>query len=83
MFITSSILDSQALTGWTVVVTGSGGGIGYEAARSLCALGANVVIAEINQSNGQWAASQLQTQFGEERVIFTHTDVGDEQQVAR
>jgi len=83
MFITSSKLDSQALTGWTVVVTGSGGGIGYEAARSLCALGANVVIAEINQSNGQWAARQLQTQFGEDRIIFTHTDVGDEQQVAQ
>jgi len=83
MFNINGKLDSRALNGWTVVVTGAGGGIGYEAARSLCALGANVIIAEINQPNGQWAAKQLQTQFGEDRVIFVHTDVGDEQQVAR
>jgi NAD(P)-dependent dehydrogenase (short-subunit alcohol dehydrogenase family) len=42
-------LTPKALRGQTVIVTGAGGGIGYEAARALLWLGANVVIAEINQ----------------------------------
>ena len=38
-------LKPDALQGETVIVTGAGGGIGYEAARALLWLGANVVIA--------------------------------------
>ncbi len=46
-------LQPDALHGETVIVTGAGGGIGYEAARSLLWLGANVVIAEINAAQRQ------------------------------
>ena len=71
-------LKQDALKGETVIVTGAGGGIGYEAARALLWLGANVVIAEINQQNGRMAEVALEKEFGKDRVLFVHTDVGDE-----
>ena len=72
-------LNSDALRGETVIVTGAGGGIGCEAARALLWLGANVVIAEINQQNGRQAEVTLEKEFGKDRVLFVHTDVGDEE----
>jgi NAD(P)-dependent dehydrogenase (short-subunit alcohol dehydrogenase family) len=60
-------LEANALRGETVIVTGAGGGIGYEAARSLLWLGANVVIAEINQATGKQAAENLAAEFDQSR----------------
>ncbi len=74
-------LDPQALQGETVVVTGAGGGIGYEACRALLWLGANVIVAEIKQVNGSRAAEKLGQEFDPARVAFVHTDVGDEASV--
>ena len=74
-------LKPNALRGETVIITGAGGGIGYEAARSLLWLGANVVIAEINATNGTQAAEKLAVEFDPERVFFVPTDVGDEASV--
>ena len=74
-------LKQGALCGETIIVTGAGGGIGYEAARALLWLGANVVIAEINQQNGRMAEVALEKEFGKDRVLFVHTDVGDEASV--
>ncbi|HEX5942202.1 MAG TPA: SDR family NAD(P)-dependent oxidoreductase [Anaerolineales bacterium] len=78
MVISQLGLKPDALRGETVVITGAGGGIGYEAARALLWLGANVVIAEINQQNGRVAEVALEKEFGKDRVLFVHTDVGDE-----
>jgi NAD(P)-dependent dehydrogenase (short-subunit alcohol dehydrogenase family) len=74
-------LSPDSLRGETVVVTGAGGGIGYEAARSLLWLGANVVLAEINTTTGARAERSLAGEFGPERVCFVGTDVGDEASV--
>jgi NAD(P)-dependent dehydrogenase (short-subunit alcohol dehydrogenase family) len=74
-------LTPDALLGETVIVTGAGGGIGYEAARALLWLGANVVIADINQQNGRMAEGTLEKEFGKDRVLFVTTDVGDETSV--
>lgn len=74
-------LKSDALRGETVIVTGAGGGIGYEAARALLWLGANVVIAEINEENGKQTAEKLGAEFEPGRVFFAGTDVGDEDSV--
>ena len=81
MLISTLGLKPDALRGETVVVTGAGGGIGYEAARALLWLGANVVIAEINRQNGRRAEVELEKEFGEDRVLFVQTDVGDEASV--
>jgi NAD(P)-dependent dehydrogenase (short-subunit alcohol dehydrogenase family) len=78
MVISQLGLKPDTLNGETVIVTGAGGGIGYEAARALLWLGANVVIAEINQPEGRKAESALETEFGKERVLFVATDVSDE-----
>jgi NAD(P)-dependent dehydrogenase (short-subunit alcohol dehydrogenase family) len=71
----------DTLTGETVIVTGAGGGIGYETARALLWLGANVIIAEINAANGVSAAETLGKEFDSQKVLFVRTDVGDEASV--
>ena len=71
-------LKPRALRGETVIVTGAGSGIGYQAARALMWLGANVVIAEVNYQNGLKAAETLAKEFNCDRVLFVHTNVGDE-----
>lgn len=81
MLISQLGLKPDALKGETVIVTGAGGGIGYEAARALLWLGANAVIAEINHQNGRMAEVALEQEFGKDRVLFVHTDVGDEDNV--
>jgi NAD(P)-dependent dehydrogenase (short-subunit alcohol dehydrogenase family) len=68
----------DALAGETVIITGAGGGIGYQAARALLWLGANVIIAEINSANGGNATEALGKEFDSHRVLFVCTDVGDE-----
>ena len=81
MIISQLGLTPDTLRGETVIVTGAGGGIGYEAARSLLWLGANVVIAEIDQQNGRKAEHALEEEFGKQRVLFVATDVGEEASV--
>ena len=78
MVISQLGLKPDALQGRTVIVTGAGGGIGYEAARSLLWLGANVVIAEIHQPSGRRAEVALEQEFGKDRVLFVATDIGEE-----
>jgi NAD(P)-dependent dehydrogenase (short-subunit alcohol dehydrogenase family) len=81
MVISRLGLAHDSLRGETVIVTGAGGGIGYEAARALLWLGANVVIAEIDQQNGRAAEHALEDEFSKQRVLFVATDVGDEASV--
>jgi NAD(P)-dependent dehydrogenase (short-subunit alcohol dehydrogenase family) len=76
--VSSLQLSPDTLGGEVVVVTGAGGGVGYEACRALLWLGANVVIAEINAESGQQAADRLCKEFDASRVLFVQTDVGDE-----
>ena len=88
MKVNHSILEHsglfcQTLGGKTAIVTGAGGGIGYQAARALLWLGANVMIAEINLQSGEQAERKLAAEFGGNRVAFIHTDVGDEGSVER
>ena len=74
-------IQPDSLRGETVVVTGAGGGIGYEAARALLWLGANVVIAEINSERLRKVKGALWAEFGKEHGLFVTTDVGDEASV--
>jgi len=81
MLIASGKLDRAALADHVVVVTGAGGGIGFEAARSLLYLGARVVIAEIDATSGRDAEARLAAESTPDRVMFVPTDVSDEQSV--
>jgi NAD(P)-dependent dehydrogenase (short-subunit alcohol dehydrogenase family) len=70
MLISTGKLTRDSRAKRDVVVTGAGGGIGYEAARSLLWLGARVVIAEVDQCKGNEAAQRLAAEFGSEAVLF-------------
>jgi len=53
------------------IVTGAGQGIGEDYARALAAEGARVVVADINEEQGQRVAKELDSAF------FVKVDVGD------
>lgn len=83
LIISQGSLTHDSLAGKTAVVTGAGGGIGYEAARALIWLGARVVIAEIQEQAGKSAEENLSKEFGSGLALFVQTDVGDEASVRR
>lgn len=83
MLISTGKLTQQSLAGKIAVVTGAGGGIGYEACRSLIWLGARTVVAEINKKIGQEAVQKLNNEFGPDSAFFIQTDVGDEKNVQK
>ncbi|MDY7099827.1 MAG: SDR family NAD(P)-dependent oxidoreductase [Actinomycetota bacterium] len=60
------------LTGASAIITGGASGIGEAAARQLAALGAHVVIADLNEEKGKAVASEL-------GGIFAKTDVSSEE----
>jgi NAD(P)-dependent dehydrogenase (short-subunit alcohol dehydrogenase family) len=82
MVIASGNLSQETLAGKVAVVTGAGGGIGFEAARALAWLGARVVIAEIDQDAGKNAAERITKEMGAGKASFIQTDVGNEDSVA-
>jgi NAD(P)-dependent dehydrogenase (short-subunit alcohol dehydrogenase family) len=80
--ISTGTLTPGTLSGQVAIVTGGGGGIGFETARALVWLGAQVIIAEINNS-GQSAARRINQEMGKESALFIQTDIGDERSVNR
>lgn len=76
-------LKNNQLTGNIALITGAGGGIGYEAARSLVWLGAKVVIAEINKTKGKKAEVELNNEFGKGSALFVQSDIGCERSVKK
>ena len=78
LLISKGNLTKDQLKGSVILVTGGGGGIGYEACRSLLWLGAKVVIAEVDKKKGMLAERILQQEFNTEDVSFIYTDVTNE-----
>ncbi len=74
-------LDDHALAGQVAIVTGAGGGIGFEAARSLLHLGASVAIAEIDAVLCSTAVSKLRAEMGPDHVVGSPVDISDEESV--
>jgi NAD(P)-dependent dehydrogenase (short-subunit alcohol dehydrogenase family) len=83
MLISKSNLAPSSLKGKVAVITGAGRGIGYEAARALIWLGANVALAEINEKSGKAAVENLEAEFGEGKAFFLKTDVGSDKDVEK
>lgn len=80
--ILTGALPPRALAGQVAVVTGAGQGIGYEAARALAWLGADVVIAEISPE-GAAAARRINQETGKQQAWFIRTDVSKPGNVKR
>jgi NAD(P)-dependent dehydrogenase (short-subunit alcohol dehydrogenase family) len=83
MLIKTGTLTRQSLAGQVAIVTGAGRGIGLETARALIWLGAQAVVAEIDENSGREAAERLSREFGKGRAVFIQTDVGSEPSVDR
>ena len=83
LVISKGSLQKDQLAGMIALVTGAGGGIGFETARSLIWLGAKVVIADIDKEKGRLAEKKLVTEFGSNCSLFVHTDIGCERKVKR
>jgi NAD(P)-dependent dehydrogenase (short-subunit alcohol dehydrogenase family) len=81
MIISKSNLIRDSLKGEVAIVTGAGRGIGYEAARALVWLGANVVIAEIAEKNGKDTEENINKEFGTGKAFFVKTDIGNEKDI--
>lgn len=83
MLIKESGLSRTTLQGQIVLLTGAGGGIGFEAARALCWLGANVIIAEIDKKKGEYAERQINQELGSALAEFYEVDISVESQIVR
>ena len=67
------------LTGKVAVVTGGASGMGRKLVDRLTAAGANVVVADVDESGGARAASEAPAPG---KAVFQRTDVGVEEDVA-
>jgi NAD(P)-dependent dehydrogenase (short-subunit alcohol dehydrogenase family) len=81
MIVSKGNFTQNSLKGETAIVTGAGRGIGYEAARALVWLGANVVIAEIDEKNGKDAQERINKELGEGKTLFVKTDISNEKDI--
>ncbi len=81
MIVSKGNLTQDSFKGEVVLVTGAGRGIGFEAARSLVWLGANVIIAEIDEKNGKAAEEIINKEFGSGKTFFIKTDIGNEKDI--
>lgn len=70
-------LIPEVLSNKTVLLTGAGGGIGFEAAKAFAEMGAKVLIAEINREKGIQAAAHI-NQLYPNKAEFFNTDLSNE-----
>lgn len=83
LVISKGNLKQDQLKGQVILVTGGGGGIGFEAARALLWLGARVVLAEIDEARGKEAEASLSREFGAGKAVYVRSDVSDEDSVMK
>ena len=63
------------LTGKTALITGAAGLLGGEHAAALAAVGAKVVLTDINEAALQKAAEKLQNEFDDKQILADKMDV--------
>lgn len=65
----------------TILLTGAGGGIGIEASLAFAAMGARVILAEIDPVTGKEAEEAVRTAYPDHPAVFYQVDLSDESQV--
>lgn len=69
------------LNGKVILLTGAGGGIGFEAAKAFAYMGAKVIIAEVDGKKGTYAEQYLNSTFDNHLADFYKIDLSDENQI--
>lgn len=72
-------MNEKPFEGKVAIVTGGASGIGLACAMTLAQGGANIVVADLNQADGQRAADDLKSNGS--KAIFTRTDVSNPEAV--
>lgn len=73
----------NALKDKTILLTGGAGGIGFEAAKAFCKMGATVIIADIDKTKGRQAARQIEENILSGSCAFYEIDLSDERQIRK
>lgn len=71
----------NVLNGKVILLTGAGGGIGFEAAKAFVYMGAKVVIAEVNKEKGAKVEQYLNSTLSGNLADFYKIDLSDEKQI--
>lgn len=74
-------LLSGKMEGKTVLLTGAGGGIGYETAHFFAAMGARVILAEIQREKGKYAEDAINASYPNLPAKFYEIDLADEAKI--
>ncbi len=81
MLIEKNVSFKNKLEDKVILLTGAGGGIGFETAKTLVYMGAKVIVAEIDKRKILYAQSTLDSIFGKNSVEFYEIDLSDENQI--
>lgn len=69
------------MRGKTVLITGAGGGIGLEAAKTFAYMGARTIIAEIDKTKGIEAEQSINDLFADNFAEFYQVDLSDKSEI--
>lgn len=81
MLIEKQSDSRNQLQGKVILLTGAGGGIGFEAAKAFAFMGATIIIAEIDKVKGNSAVDFITNNFPNAKVEFYEIDLSEEQQI--
>lgn len=73
----ASSASKGRVKGRTIIVTGAAQGFGEGIARELMAQGANIVVADLNETTGEKTAASFNEKAGANKAIFVKTNVAD------
>jgi NAD(P)-dependent dehydrogenase (short-subunit alcohol dehydrogenase family) len=81
MLIEKKVEFKDSLKNRVVLITGAGGGIGFETAKAFAYMGANVIIAEIDKNKGIFAEKSINDIFSNKLVEFYEIDISKETKI--
>ena len=83
MLVQKANIEQDVLQGANILLTGGAGGIGFETARALSFLGANVIIADIDKKKGRYAEKIINQETNSKRVLFYYIDITNQTEINR